>query len=258
MHQSTHRQRSRGLVASALAAGLAVSSLAVAAPALAEPSDGSPEAVSDLVELPAQRPTADGTPSSAPPRARAADARLPSALDPARPRAKVPSLDRLEPIVPAPRRAEPLNPSSSGSDLTAPLPLAELDLDIPLPVAPDLPQALALAPATPRPTGPGWAAEFRSHADDLIHHWHQAGDAVDPGQADWQTAEVAVHTWDLVRATGQAQPLIPEVAERGLAFMSANLTDENRGPAFGPAVPVPDDAPVYDRLAGFAGRKVDR
>jgi uncharacterized protein (TIGR03086 family) len=112
--------------------------------------------------------------------------------------------------------------------------------------------------ATPRPTEPGWAAEFRGHADDLIHHWHQAGDAVDPGQVDWQTAEVAVHTWDLVRATGQTQQLISEVAERGYAFMSANLTDENRGEAFAPAVPVPDDAPVYDRLAGLAGRKVDR
>ncbi|WP_435737415.1 carbohydrate-binding protein [Cellulosimicrobium sp. PMB13] len=60
MHQPTHRQRRRGIVASALAAGLAVSSLAVAAPALAEPSDGSPEAVAELVEqstaaLPAQR-----------------------------------------------------------------------------------------------------------------------------------------------------------------------------------------------------------
>jgi hypothetical protein len=60
VHQPTHRQRRRGIVASALAAGLAVSSLAVAAPALAEPSDGSPEAVAEIVEqstaeLPAQR-----------------------------------------------------------------------------------------------------------------------------------------------------------------------------------------------------------
>ena len=48
------------------------------------------------------------------------------------------------------------------------------------------------------------AADFRSHADDLIHHWHQAGDAADPGQVDWQTAEIAVHTWDVARATGQS------------------------------------------------------
>ncbi|WP_254185469.1 hypothetical protein [Nocardioides panacis] len=71
---------------------------------------------------------------------------------------------------------------------------------------------------------------------------------------DWQTAEIAVHTWDVVRATGQPARLLPEVAERGLAFMSAMLTPENRGEVFGPAVQVPDDAPVYDRLAAFAGR----
>jgi uncharacterized protein (TIGR03086 family) len=111
--------------------------------------------------------------------------------------------------------------------------------------------------AAPRPSGTGWAADFRSHADDLIHHWHQAGDAARAGQADWQTAEIAVHTWDLVRATGQARELVPEVAERGLAFMTASLTPENRSPVFGPAVEVSEDAPVYDRLAAFAGRAVD-
>ena len=99
-----------------------------------------------------------------------------------------------------------------------------------------------------------WASEFRSSADDLIHYWHQQGDAADPNQVDWQTAEMAVHAWDLVRATGVRTRLDPEVAERGLAFMSKGLTPENRGEAFGPEVPVDDDAPVYERLAAFAGR----
>ncbi len=108
--------------------------------------------------------------------------------------------------------------------------------------------------AGPRPVTGGWAADFRSHADDLIHHWHQAGDSADAGQVDWQTAEIAVHTWDVARATGQSTRLLPEVAERGLAFMSAMLTPENRGEVFAPAVQVPADAPVYDRLAAFAGR----
>lgn len=111
--------------------------------------------------------------------------------------------------------------------------------------------------AEPSPLGSSWAADFRSNADDLIHHWHQAGDAVDAGQVDWQTAEIAVHTWDVARATGQSPELLPEVAERGLAFMGTMLTPENRGKAFGPAVPVSDDAPVYDRLAALAGRPQD-
>jgi uncharacterized protein (TIGR03086 family) len=110
--------------------------------------------------------------------------------------------------------------------------------------------------AGPRPATSGFLAEFRSNADDLIHHWHQVGESADAGQVDWQIAEIAVHTWDVARATSQARPLLPEVAARGLAFMSTALTAENRGHAFGPAVSVPDDAPVWDRLAAFAGRAV--
>ncbi len=109
--------------------------------------------------------------------------------------------------------------------------------------------------AAPVPATSGWAADFRSAADDLIHHWHQQGDDVDAGQIDMQTAELAVHTWDLARATGQSvDRLDPEVAERGLALMRGALTDENRGGVFRPAVDLPEDAPVYDRLAAWAGR----
>lgn len=110
--------------------------------------------------------------------------------------------------------------------------------------------------AEPEPVTEGWASRFRSSADDLLHHWHQAYDDDQPGQVDWQVAEFAVHAWDLARAIGYAGRLDPEVAERGLAFVKASLTDENRGRAFAPAVPVADDAPVYDRLAAFAGRPV--
>ena len=56
-------------------------------------------------------------------------------------------------------------------------------------------------------------AEFRAAADDLIHQWHQRGDT-DAPMADWQTAELAVHTWDLVRATGQ------EVSEPPSGFVA--------------------------------------
>ncbi len=112
--------------------------------------------------------------------------------------------------------------------------------------------------AGPRPVVSNWVADFRSNADDLIQHWRQAGDAVDVGQVDWQTAEIAVHTWDVARATGQSPALLPEVAERGLAFMSAMLTPGNRGKVFAPSVPVADGAPIYDRLAAFAGRDPER
>ena len=110
--------------------------------------------------------------------------------------------------------------------------------------------------APPEPVTANWTARFRSDADDLIHAWHQQGDQADEGAADWQIAEFAVHTWDLLRATGQHRELDPEVAERGYAFMSKALTAENRGKAFEPEVEAPPDADPYDRIAAFAGREI--
>jgi uncharacterized protein (TIGR03086 family) len=100
-----------------------------------------------------------------------------------------------------------------------------------------------------------WTSDFRNAADDLLHAWHQAGDVAPPAPIDWQVAELAVHSWDLARATGQPTTALDAgVAELGLAFMRDNLSDEVRGEAFGEAVPIAPDAPVQDRLAAFAGR----
>ena len=78
-----------------------------------------------------------------------------------------------------------------------------------------------------------------------------------PLPVDWQCAELAVHTWDLATALGRSSgDLDAEVAERGLAFMRASLTEDNRGPAFGPERPAPDGADAYQRIAAFAGRSV--
>ena len=107
--------------------------------------------------------------------------------------------------------------------------------------------------ATP-PIPADWTTEFRAAADDLLRMWREAGEAASPQAMDWQTAEFAVHGWDLARATGQSTDLDPQVAQQGLDFMSGALTPENRGEAFGPAVQLPEDAPVYDRLVAFAGR----
>jgi uncharacterized protein (TIGR03086 family) len=97
------------------------------------------------------------------------------------------------------------------------------------------------------------AAAFRANADDLL----RTLDAAEPGgvPVDWQCAELAVHTWDLATALGRPTgDLDAEVAERGLAFMRASMTDDNRAPAFGPEQPVPDGADAYQRAAAFAGR----
>lgn len=99
-----------------------------------------------------------------------------------------------------------------------------------------------------------WTTEFRSAAVDLVRMWRETGESASPQAVDWQTAEFAVHTWDLARAIGQPTDFDPEVAQRGLDFMSGALTSDNRGAAFAPAVTVSEDAPVYDRLVAFAGR----
>jgi uncharacterized protein (TIGR03086 family) len=72
--------------------------------------------------------------------------------------------------------------------------------------------------------------------------------------------ELLVHGWDLARATGQQADCPPGVAERALAATRRQLTSRPEGPGapFAAEVPVPDDAPAVDRLAGFLGRPVAR
>ncbi|MFI6761863.1 TIGR03086 family metal-binding protein [Micromonospora sp. NPDC050417] len=115
------------------------------------------------------------------------------------------------------------------------------------------------------------AAAFRKGAADLLDAWRKAGDLTGtmtlPGMGevparfplDQQTAEFAVHAWDLARATGQSTDLDPQVGQASLDWIQRTLQPHFRakeidGGAFGPEVPIADDAPLYDRLAAFAGR----
>jgi uncharacterized protein (TIGR03086 family) len=66
--------------------------------------------------------------------------------------------------------------------------------------------------------------------------------------------EVTVHTWDLASATGQRPAWDPQVLS--LAFDGIRLLPaEHRGDAFADPVPVPDDAPLIDRLVAWNGRQ---
>jgi uncharacterized protein (TIGR03086 family) len=67
-------------------------------------------------------------------------------------------------------------------------------------------------------------------------------------------SNMAVHGWDLARATGQSTAGDEEVGQAALDWGRQNLKPEYRGNSFGPEVSVPESAPVYDRLAGFFGR----
>jgi uncharacterized protein (TIGR03086 family) len=115
------------------------------------------------------------------------------------------------------------------------------------------------------------AALFRKGAAELLDTWRRAGDLSGritlPGvgevparfPVDMQIAEFAVHAWDLAKATGQSTDLDPAVGQASLAWMNGAMQppfrgDEADGKSFGPEVPIAEDAPLYDRLAAFAGR----
>ena len=101
------------------------------------------------------------------------------------------------------------------------------------------------------------AGEFEVHATELLRAWQEGDDPTGRASVDWQCAELAVHTWDLATALHRStRDLDPDVAERGLAFMRAALTNDNRSPVFGPERPAPVGADAYQRIAAFAGRAV--
>jgi uncharacterized protein (TIGR03086 family) len=119
--------------------------------------------------------------------------------------------------------------------------------------------------------GDDWGGAYRAAAASLLAAWRREG-ALDRmvqlpfGEvpASWQVGQqitdLAVHGWDVAKATGQPTGLDAEAGQLALDWARENLKpqfrgDEASGHAFGPEVPVADDAPLYDRLAGFFGRQ---
>jgi uncharacterized protein (TIGR03086 family) len=66
--------------------------------------------------------------------------------------------------------------------------------------------------------------------------------------------EIAVHGWDVARATGHHRPMPEDLAARLYDVALAVVTPEERGRRFGPAVQVPVSAPLSTRLLGHLGR----
>lgn len=70
------------------------------------------------------------------------------------------------------------------------------------------------------------------------------------------TTDLLVHTWDLARATGQDERLLPDMVEgafSGLRPMDAMLRS---GTAFGPKIDPAPDADVQTQFLNFVGRRV--
>jgi len=112
-----------------------------------------------------------------------------------------------------------------------------------------------------------WAQQFSDDAQLLLAIWADAdlerlvpipGGRQAPLRlhADHQITELTVHSWDLAKATATAVELDPTLAEHALAWSRRMLQPEFRGPdkAFGQEIPVPQDSPAYERLAGWFGR----
>ena len=119
--------------------------------------------------------------------------------------------------------------------------------------------------------GDDWIGACHQAAKELLVAWRAPGVLdrtlqlpIGEVPASWsvyqQVSDLAVHAWDVAKATGQpTDHLDPELAELSLDWARQNLApqfrgDEASGMAFGHEVPISSDAPPYDRLAGFFGR----
>lgn len=90
--------------------------------------------------------------------------------------------------------------------------------------------------------------------DEEFTHPHVGTQTLAEAVDRFYTADVYMHSWDLARAGGQDPGLDEDFAARmleGMKPIEAMLRDSGQ---YGPAVAVPDDAPVVDRLMAFIGR----
>ena len=113
---------------------------------------------------------------------------------------------------------------------------------------------------------PDWRTRLPAQLEALATAWRapgawegmtEAGGVTMPASAMGVVAlnEVTVHGWDLAAATGQEYRPDPASVQACLEMIGdrTDATDEPEG-LFGPVVPVPDDAPLFDRLLGQTGR----
>jgi uncharacterized protein (TIGR03086 family) len=118
--------------------------------------------------------------------------------------------------------------------------------------------------------GDDWGGAYRAAAAGLVDAWRQpgalersvhlpSGDLPATWSLGQQISDLAVHAWDIAKASGQPTDLDPEVGAYALAWGADNLKPpfrgtEAEGKSFGHEVDVDPGAPLYDRLAGVFGR----
>ncbi|MFH8633499.1 TIGR03086 family metal-binding protein [Streptomyces lydicus] len=116
---------------------------------------------------------------------------------------------------------------------------------------------------------PGWRAELDRNLAGMVTAWRapeawegetQAGGVPLPGAVAGRIAlnELVLHGWDLARATDQDYAPDEDSLAVSYALLSSwAAADGTNGGLFGTAVPVPEDAPLLDRVVGLGGRRPD-
>ena len=116
--------------------------------------------------------------------------------------------------------------------------------------------------------GQDWRARIQRDLGTLAQAWREPGawegmTRIAGGDAPAAMVglivadELAVHGWDVARATGQPYACEPELLDAARGFLVQFATpDAPAGPdvAFGPSRSLPGDAPLLDRVVALAGR----
>jgi uncharacterized protein (TIGR03086 family) len=158
--------------------------------------------------------------------------------------------------------------------LTAPTPCADTSVAALLDHLHGLAVGLRLA-ALKQPTGApvastetlpaDWRARIPRELDELVAAWRDPAawqGIAEPGGVQLPAAwagrvtlnEVLVHGWDLAVAIGQPYAADPDAAQVCLDHAYEFAAEVPDADVYGPEVPVPADAPVFDRLLGVTGR----
>jgi uncharacterized protein (TIGR03086 family) len=117
----------------------------------------------------------------------------------------------------------------------------------------------------PRPVGPGQLVDrIVQRACRTRAAWQERLTSAPVGVGDLTLGrdtivlvgalEIAVHGWDVARATGQERRLPEDLAVRLYDVALAVVTPAERGRRFAPVVPVPASAPTRTRLLAHLGR----
>ena len=119
--------------------------------------------------------------------------------------------------------------------------------------------------------GTDWRTRLARELDGLAEAWRdpaawtgetRAGGIDLPGEIAGLVAldEVVVHGWDVARASGQTYAVDRDLLEAVHDFVAPLAQpgqEAMRDGIFGPAIPVPADAPLLDRVIGLTGRDPD-